>query len=119
MANTFLKPTVINRMALKLLQREVVLPRLVWNFADAEFRGAYGDTVTLRLPAVLAAREYGFRNNRSSEIVIDDLTEHQVPQVGGSRGLTGWSTERPAPGELLAQQGGRIGFGTSPSSLIR
>jgi hypothetical protein len=68
-------------MALKLLQREVVLPRLVWNFADAEFRGAYGDTVTLRLPAVLAAREYGFRNNRSSEIVIDDLTETSVPVV--------------------------------------
>ncbi len=81
MANTFLKPTVINRMALKLLQREVVLPRLVWNFADAEFRGAYGDTVTLRLPAVLAAREYGFRNNRSSEIVIDDLTETSMPVV--------------------------------------
>lgn len=81
MANTFLKPTVINRMALKLLQREVVLPRLVWNFADAEFRGSYGDTVTLRLPAVLAAREYGFRNNRSSEIVIDDLTETSVPVV--------------------------------------
>lgn len=81
MANTFLKPTVINRMALKLLQREVVLPRLVWNFANAEFRGAYGDTVTLRLPAVLAAREYGFRNNRSSEIVIDDLTETSVPVV--------------------------------------
>lgn len=81
MANTFLKPTVINRMALKLLQREVVLPRLVWNFADAEFRGVYGDTVTLRLPAVLAAREYGFRNNRSSEIVIDDLTETSVPVV--------------------------------------
>lgn len=81
MANTFLKPTVINRMALKLLQREVVLPRLVWNFGDAEFRGAYGDTVTLRLPAVLAAREYGFRNNRSSEIVIDDLTETSVPVV--------------------------------------
>ena len=81
MANTFLKPTVINRMALKLLQREVVLPRLVWNFADAEFRGAYGDTVTQRLPAVPAAREYGYHNNRSSEIVIDDLTETSVPVV--------------------------------------
>ena len=37
--------------------------------------------MTLRLPAVLAAREYGFRNNRSSEIVIDDLTETSVPVV--------------------------------------
>ncbi|MBP6489641.1 MAG: hypothetical protein KA274_18285 [Ilumatobacteraceae bacterium] len=81
MANTFLKPTVINRMALKLLEREIVLPRLVWNYADAEFRGAYNDTVTLRLPAVLASREYEFRNTRGSDIVVDDLTETSVPVV--------------------------------------
>jgi hypothetical protein len=80
-ANTFLKPTVINRMALKLLEREIVLPRLVWNYADAEFRGAYNDTVTLRLPAVLASREYEFRNTRGSDIVVDDLTETSVPVV--------------------------------------
>lgn len=81
MANTFLKPTVINRMALKLLEREIVLPRLVWNYADAEFRGSYNDTVTLRLPAVLASREYEFRNTRGSDIVVDDLTETSVPVV--------------------------------------
>lgn len=79
MANSFLKATVINRTALKLLEREVVLPRVVWSFADAEFRGAFDDTVTLRLPAVLAAREYGWRNDRSSEIVVDDVTETAVP----------------------------------------
>jgi hypothetical protein len=80
-ANTFLKPEVINRTALKLLEREVVVPRTVWNYADAEFRGAKNDTVTLRLPAVATSREYDFRNNRSSPIVVDDLTETSVPVV--------------------------------------
>ena len=79
MAHTFLKPTVINRSALKLLEREIVLPRLVWNYASAEFRGAYNDVVNLRLPAVLSSREYAWRNNRASEIVVDDLTETLVP----------------------------------------
>lgn len=38
MANTFLKATVIDRMALKLLEREIVLPKLVWSYASANFR---------------------------------------------------------------------------------
>lgn len=74
MANTFLKPEVINRTALALLQREIVLPRLVWRFGQSDFRGAKDDTITLRLPAVLTARDYEWRT-RNNAIVIDDLTE--------------------------------------------
>ena len=81
MANTFIKPEVVNRTALKLLERSIVLPRVVWNYADAEFRGAKSDTVTLRLPAVLDSNDYTFRNNRSSPIDVDDLTETSVPVV--------------------------------------
>ncbi len=81
MANSFLKPEVINRTALKLLEREIVVPRTVWNYADAEFRGAKNDTVTLRLPAVATSREYTFRNDRTNPIVVDDLTETSVPVV--------------------------------------
>lgn len=79
MANSFLKATVINRTALKLLEREVVLPKLVWNYPSADFVGAYNDTVTLRLPAVLSSREYNWRNDRSSDIVLDEVTEVAVP----------------------------------------
>lgn len=81
MANTFLKPEVINKTALTLLERSVVLPRLVWRFGDAQFAGAKNDTITLRLPAVLESRDYAWRNNRSSPIVVDDLTETSVPVV--------------------------------------
>lgn len=75
MANTFLSSQRIAATALGLLQREIVLPRLVWSYGAADFRGAKDDTITLRVPAVLTARDYGMRNNRSSAIVMDDLTE--------------------------------------------
>ena len=73
MANSFLKPEVIAATSLGLLQREVVLPRLVWNDAVSDFAGAKNDTVSIRVPARLEAREYGWRNNRSSDIVLDEL----------------------------------------------
>lgn len=78
MANSFLKPEVIAATALGLLQREVVLPRLVWNDAISDFAGAKNDTVSIRVPGRLQAREYGWRNNRSSEIVLDELTETKI-----------------------------------------
>jgi hypothetical protein len=59
-ANTFLKPTVIARTALGLLERELVLPSLVWRDAVADFAGAQGDTVTIRVPRMtrhMAMRE--------------------------------------------------------------
>lgn len=77
MANTFLKATKIARTSLALLQREIVLPRLVWTFGQADFAGAKDDTITLRLPAVLTARDYEWRT-RTAAIVVDDLTETSV-----------------------------------------
>lgn len=77
MANTFLKPEVIARTALALLQREIILPRLVWRFGQSDFQGAKDDTITLRVPAVLTARDYEWRT-RNAAIVIDDLTETGV-----------------------------------------
>ena len=78
MANAFLTAERISRTALALLRRDIVLPRLVWAQADADFRGAKDDTVTLRVPAVLTARDYGMRNDRTNPIVIDDLAELSV-----------------------------------------
>ncbi|WP_431781709.1 P22 phage major capsid protein family protein [Streptomyces chumphonensis] len=78
MANTFLKPEVIAATSLGLLQREVMLPRLVWSDAISDFAGAKNDTVSIRVPARLEAREYGWRNDRSSEIVLDELAETKI-----------------------------------------
>lgn len=77
MANVFLKPTRILRTSLALLEREIVLPRTVWAYGRADFAGAKDDTVTLRLPSILTARDYEWRT-RTAPIQIDDLTEKGV-----------------------------------------
>lgn len=55
----FIKAEKVVRTSLGLLEREVVLPRLVWRDAGGDFAGAKGDAVTLRLPA------YGVANTRA------------------------------------------------------
>jgi hypothetical protein len=78
-ANEFIKAEQIVQAASLLLQREIVLPRLVWTQPDAAFRGALDDTVTLRVPAV---REAKSRTMRSSDALdAEDLTETSVPVV--------------------------------------
>lgn len=81
MANDFLKPETIVNTALGILSRELVLANLFTKLTVEDFRGAKDDTVSFRVPAVLEAREYAWRNNRSSPIVIDDLTETKVDVV--------------------------------------
>lgn len=74
MANAFLRPSVIASTALGLLERELVLPRLVWRMGISDFRGAANDTVTIRIPAYTTAREYEWRT-RTAPITLDELTE--------------------------------------------
>jgi hypothetical protein len=78
-ANTYIKAAQIVQAAALLLQREIVLPRLVWTQPDANFQGALNDTVTLRVPAVLAARTRTLR--AAAPLVADTLTETSVPIV--------------------------------------
>ncbi len=77
MANVYIKAAKIVEAANLLLQREIVLPRLVWRQADAEFRGALNDTITLRVPPVLASRSRTMRS--TTALVADESTETSVP----------------------------------------
>ena len=78
MASTFLLPTVIARAAVELLLRELVIARTVWTDAvsASEFEGAFGDTVTLRVPAKRTARTRVLRAGTS--ITNDDSHEFGV-----------------------------------------
>lgn len=79
MANTFIKPTVIIRTALGLLQRAIVLPGLVWTDAFHDFTGAYNDTVSIRVPGRLTARTRDLRGTGGARtITLDNLTETKV-----------------------------------------
>lgn len=84
MANTFIKPTRIAAQALGLLEREIILPALVWRNAGGDFAGAAGDTISIKVPARTQARTRTLRGARptTSEgagiITMDDLTQTKV-----------------------------------------
>lgn len=79
MPNSFIKPTVIVATALGLLEREIMLPGLVWSNAVGDFSGAYGDTVSLRIPARTTARKNALRATGSArQITLDTLTETKM-----------------------------------------
>lgn len=79
MAHSFIKPETFVSMGLGLLRRELLLARLVKRMGIDDFRGAQNDTVNVRIPAILTAREYAWRNNRASAITADDLEELSIP----------------------------------------
>jgi hypothetical protein len=62
-----------------MLVDKLLLARLVTRKAGSDFVGAKDDTIDLKIAAILDAREYGWRNDRSSPIVTDDLTETSIP----------------------------------------
>lgn len=84
MANTFIKPTVIVRTALGLLEREIVIPGLVWTDGLGDFAGSFNDTISLRVPGRLTARRRNLRGAENvaaptgRQIISDSLTETKV-----------------------------------------
>lgn len=87
MANSYLKANRIAAAALGVLEREIVLPALVWRDPVGSFSGVAGDTVTIRVPARGVARSRPLRGARptASEgegiIQLDELTETSVDVV--------------------------------------
>jgi hypothetical protein len=83
-ANSFIKAEKIAAQALGLLEREIIIPALVWRDAGGSFQGAAGDTITIRVPARTQARTRPLRGTRptTSEgagiITMDELTETSV-----------------------------------------
>jgi hypothetical protein len=78
MANQILKAERIVAQGLGLLQRELILPRLVQRKGEADFRGAKNDTINIKIPSLLAGREYEWRT-RTAPIEVDELTEQSIP----------------------------------------
>ena len=87
MPNVFLKAEKIVNAGLGLLEREIVLPGLVWRNAGGSFVGAAGDTITIRVPARTTARTRTLRGARGAAsegtgiITMDTLTETGIDVV--------------------------------------
>jgi len=76
MANTFIKATKVVSTALGILERESILPRLVWMNPVGDFAGVYGDTITVRVPAYMVARTRVLRGG--TPITMDELSETAI-----------------------------------------
>lgn len=76
MAISVLKPTVITAAGLGVLERELVVPRLVWQNPIGSFAGALNDTVSIRVPAYATARTRALRSGTAR--TRDSLTDRKV-----------------------------------------
>lgn len=76
MAHDFIKAEKVLFAALGALEREVVLPSLVWRDAGGSFKGAKGDKILLTLPAYTSARQRVLRSGTTR--TRDTLNEGQV-----------------------------------------
>lgn len=77
MANIFVKGQKLAQTALALLRKQVKAPGLfTYKFGIADFRGAEGDVVNIKRPAVLVAREKPWRGDDA--IVVDRLANSKI-----------------------------------------
>lgn len=77
--NSFIKPEVYSSTALGLLERELLAPALVWNWNSAEFTGAQDDTVNIKVPGKLTARDRSLRaTGEDRKIQLDTLSETKI-----------------------------------------
>ncbi|QQV92711.1 major capsid protein [Mycobacterium phage OhShagHennessy] len=75
MAHIFVKPELVAEIGVKQLQREIVLPSLVWTNPLTNFGGSKNDTITVRVPAITTANSRDLRDSDRS-VTTSELVEH-------------------------------------------
>src|SRR5258706_7673514 len=71
MANKFITPEAVARLAYAALYDSIVMAGLVFRDYDSDFDGKVGDTITVRKPAVFEADEY----DRGTGLVVQKAEE--------------------------------------------
>lgn len=80
MANIFVKGQKLAATALALLRKQVKAPGLfTYKFGISDFKGAEGDTVMVKRPAVLVGREKQWRGD--DEIIVDRIANTKIAVV--------------------------------------
>ena len=69
MPNEFIKPSVVAREALMVLENNLIMANLIHRDYNSEFVAGVGDTVTIRKPAKFVA------HNFTGNIIVQDATE--------------------------------------------
>lgn len=73
--NQNVKAQKIATAAATIVERSLVVPNLMTKVGVDEFRGASNDTINIKVPGVLPARDLAWRTERSSDITLDAFTE--------------------------------------------
>lgn len=76
--HTVVKPQVLSSTALGLVEREIVIPQLFMRNGIDAFQGALDDAINVKIPGVLPAHDYGWRNDRSNPIQVDTYAERKI-----------------------------------------
>lgn len=71
----FVKPELVAEIGVKQLQRNIVLPSLVWTNPLTDFGGSKNDTITVRVPAITNANRRDLRSENRT-VVTSELVEH-------------------------------------------
>lgn len=75
MTHIFVKPQLVAEIGVKQLQREIVLPGLVWSNPLVNFGGSQNDTITVRVPAITSANRRDLRDPDRT-VIASELVEH-------------------------------------------
>lgn len=79
------KPEAIVALGVGLLESKLIVPSLMARKSFDDYRGKRGDALNMVVPGVLPARDYGWRNDRSQEIQLDEYEERMISiSVGGN-----------------------------------
>lgn len=118
MVHQVVKPEKIAATAAVLLEEQLVVPAVFRREGIDQYKGAEDDTINVVVEGVLPYRTYGWRNDRSTEIVFDEYKERKVAvKFGGDiyNGvkLTDEQNEFDLPGwaKLARKQTEAIGTG--------
>lgn len=84
MAHTVIKPEKIAAVAAVALEEQLIVPAVFRREGIDQFKGAKDDTINVVVEGVLPYRSYGWRADRTTEVIFDEYTERKVGvQFGG------------------------------------
>ena len=113
-----IKAEKIAAVAAVALEEQLVVPAVFRREGIDQFRGAKDDTINVVVEGVLPYRSYGWRNDRTQEVVFDNYVERKVAVTFGGDiysavKLTDEQNEMDLPGwsKLATKQTEAIGRG--------
>ena len=122
--HVIVKPEKIAAAAAVLLEESLVVPAVFQREGIDAYRGSKNDTINIKVEGVLPWREYGWRNDRSTEIQFDEYAERTVALTFGGDiyngvKLTDEQNEMDIQGwtKLAAKQTQAIGAGLNHKAV--